>query len=70
MASRIHLSHGDVVIINQDPGELLGALNSPAGLLVRLQRDDGERVLVNPAHVVYVEPYTSPEPMVASVPPL
>ncbi|HEY5142585.1 MAG TPA: hypothetical protein VII98_03705 [Solirubrobacteraceae bacterium] len=67
MSSRIHLSHGDELIVNQDPGDVLGALNSPAGLFASLQRDDGEQVLVNPAHVAYIEPDKTHEPMVASI---
>jgi hypothetical protein len=65
--SQIHVSHGGPLIVAQDAADVQSALNAPSGRLVQLDREDGGNVLVNPDHVVYVEPWGYPEPMEAAV---
>jgi hypothetical protein len=55
MPTQIHLSHGERIVVEEDGGAVLQALNSPAGRLALLKRGEDEQVLVNPDHVVYLD---------------
>jgi uncharacterized protein YlzI (FlbEa/FlbD family) len=55
MPTQIHLSHGERIVVEEDGGAVLQALNSPAGRLALFNAARGEQVLVNPDHVVYLD---------------
>jgi hypothetical protein len=55
MPTRIHLSHGDPVVVEEDGAAVLEALNNPPGRLAPFKRGEEDQVMVNPDHVVYLD---------------
>ncbi len=54
MATRIHMSNGDHLDVEQDFGEVQEALTSPPNRLVQFTGHRHRSLLVNPDHVAYV----------------
>lgn len=54
MATRIHMSNGDHLEVEQTFGDVQDALTSPPSRLVQFTGHRHRPVLVNPEHVAYV----------------
>ena len=60
--TRLYLAGRDkALIVNGSADEVQSALVAGGGAMIRLADDDGDVLIVNPAHVSHLEPGPDPE---------